>query len=105
MLIIPFLAVLCAVAIVAVISAVQGKAVWLERKTTDFTLFLLSITSLFFSLRLFINTVNYIDDAPYPGTDLLAGGPFLMMMLLEFPILFCLSLILLCRVVRRRNKS
>ena len=97
---------MCALVLIAINLRKNGKIKWLERRSVDIILFLLSSTALFISFGLFINTALYIDiqHAAAGGAHAVTGGRFWTSMLwLELPVLFFLTLISGVRIIRHKK--
>ena len=78
---------------------------WIEGRSVDIALFLLSAVALFTTFGLFMNSAIYVSNHQYGGgTTLLTGGWFwLNMKWLELPTLLCLSFILGNRIIKSKK--
>jgi len=98
---------ICAIIFIFIRSQRKGKIKWTSTLSVDVLLFVLSLIALFTSVGLFMNTAIYASNYQYNGgTELITGGVFwLIMMWMELPILFSLSLILGIRITKSRNSN
>ena len=96
------LLILIACIVISVKARKNGEMKWIEGRSMDTVLFLLSAKALFISIGLFINRRFYVENYQISdgGIELVVGGLFWQgMEWLELPVLLCLTLVSGIRII------